>query len=361
MTRFILTHKWIRHAIGVCLFATPFICLTSCDPADLDPVGNMESATTSNQAPNDTGTTGSTEGNGTDTDPATGVCGNGVVETAAGETCDDGNTHSNDGCSADCQLETGSDPVCGNGVLEDFEKCDDANTISADGCSNECVIECGYRCDVPGAFCAPDCSRLPVYSCIVPESAWDECCETDTAEAVLGDMCENHYVDTDNICGNGLLEPDVGEACDDGNTQPGDGCSADCQPETMTIAVCGNGVLESGETCDDGNTLPDDGCTETCNHECGYLCTTPGVPCELECARLPVFSCIVVQSAWATCCPDADTDTLLVDMCEAWYPDTDDSSICGNGILEMNEACDDGNTASDDGCSGDCQAVEDFF
>jgi large repetitive protein len=273
MTRFFLTHKWIRHAFGLCLLATPFICLTSCDPADLDPVGNMERATTSNQAPNDTGTAESTEGNGTDTAPATAVCGNGVVETTAGETCDDGNTDPDDGCSADCQFEVAPDPICGNGVVE-------------------------------------------------------------TA---------------------------AGEACDDGNTDPGDGCSAECQPETGTIAVCGNGILESGESCDDGNTLPNDGCTETCDAECGYLCATPGAPCELDCAKLAMFSCIVVQTAWATCCPDADTDTLLVDMCEAWYSDTDDSSICGNGILEMNEACDDGNTASDDGCSGDCQSVEDFF
>jgi cysteine-rich repeat protein len=31
---------------------------------------------------------------------------------------------------------------------------------------------------------------------------------------------------------------------------------------------------------------------------------------------------------------------------------------CGNGVLTSNEACDDGNTVSGDGCSGDCQTIE---
>lgn len=33
-------------------------------------------------------------------------------------------------------------------------------------------------------------------------------------------------------------------------------------------------------------------------------------------------------------------------------------SVCGNGVVERGEACDDGNTASNDGCSGDCLNVE---
>ncbi len=30
---------------------------------------------------------------------------------------------------------------------------------------------------------------------------------------------------------------------------------------------------------------------------------------------------------------------------------------CGNGILEVGERCDDGNTDAADGCSSDCQQV----
>lgn len=33
-------------------------------------------------------------------------------------------------------------------------------------------------------------------------------------------------------------------------------------------------------------------------------------------------------------------------------------AVCGNGLLEPGEVCDDGNTADDDGCSGDCADVD---
>lgn len=39
--------------------------------------------------------------------------------------------------------------LCGDGVLDAGETCDDANTASADGCDAACVIEAGHRCDQP--------------------------------------------------------------------------------------------------------------------------------------------------------------------------------------------------------------------
>src|SRR6478609_5807435 len=40
-------------------------------------------------------------------------------------------------------------------------------------------------------------------------------------------------------CGNRLVDP--GEACDDGNANNGDGCSADCK----STEKCGNGVIDA--------------------------------------------------------------------------------------------------------------------
>jgi len=62
-------------------------------------------------------------------------------------------------------------------------------------------------------------------------------------------------------CGNGIIED--GETCEDGNTIPGDGCSADCRVE-----VCGDGVLTADEECDDGNVVDGDGCSSTCTLDC---------------------------------------------------------------------------------------------
>ena len=51
----------------------------------------------------------------------------------------------------------------------------------------------------------------------------------------------------------------MGEECDDGNTENGDGCDSKCLKEE-----CGNGRMDYGEDCDDGNQLGGDGCSENC-------------------------------------------------------------------------------------------------
>src|SRR5262245_55239470 len=61
---------------------------------------------------------------------------------------------------------------------------------------------------------------------------------------------------TDSHCGNGITEPELYEVCDKGDTQPGDGCSADCR----SLEGCGNGKLDLGELCEDGNKSDEDWC-----------------------------------------------------------------------------------------------------
>jgi cysteine-rich repeat protein len=93
---------------------------------------------------------GGTGGTGT---MVSATCGDGVIDQ--GKECDDGNTVSGDGCSAECKIEpgwtcTGEPSICskcGNGVLEAGEECDDGNTVSHDGCSADCKIE--GSCKVP--------------------------------------------------------------------------------------------------------------------------------------------------------------------------------------------------------------------
>ena len=69
---------------------------------------------------------------------AASLCGNGIIEIASGEMCDDGNMVSGDSCSATCQIES-----CGNGIIDIGEACDDGNTSNGDGCSAICQIEFG--------------------------------------------------------------------------------------------------------------------------------------------------------------------------------------------------------------------------
>jgi cysteine-rich repeat protein len=65
-------------------------------------------------------------------------------------------------------------------------------------------------------------------------------------------------------CGNGRIDPT--EACDDGNTVPGDGCAADCRSNE----TCGNGVIDliTSEQCDGGaDGVSHDGCASDCTTE----------------------------------------------------------------------------------------------
>jgi cysteine-rich repeat protein len=69
-------------------------------------------------------------------------CGNEFLDIE--EQCDDGNTTSGDGCSADCF----STETCGNAVIDALfgELCDDGNVVSHDGCSSRCDLEApGWR------------------------------------------------------------------------------------------------------------------------------------------------------------------------------------------------------------------------
>ena len=66
------------------------------------------------------------------TDCKLAICGDGIVDPGRGEVCDDGGaTGTGDTCAADC----GSTLTCGNGLVDLGEDCDDGNSTVRDGCS----------------------------------------------------------------------------------------------------------------------------------------------------------------------------------------------------------------------------------
>lgn len=137
-------------------------------------------------------------------------------------------------------------------------------------------------------------------------------------------------------CGNGRV--DAGESCDDGNTIPGDGCSAECVNEGSTFTRnCGNGTIDAGESCDDRNIKSGDGCSSVCLREA------------------------VPSGTWS-----AQTKDGVVALIGKKEPDAGWTSLvtgaCGDGTIQrtkqaagfVGESCDDGNTANGDGCSSVC-------
>ena len=183
------------------------------------------------------------------------------------------------------------------------------------------------------------------------------------------------------ICGNGILEED--ELCDDGNTEAGDGCSDDCTVEAGWTcdkpgipctedgpdkkAVCGDGKITGDESCDDGNTKAGDGCSGDCAVEDGWRCPTPGEPC-IERIEEEDAVCGDGLLDGSEICDDGNIESG--DGCssecrieDGWNCETPGAAcektniaeaVCGDGIVADYEECDDGNAEADDGCSSNC-------
>jgi cysteine-rich repeat protein len=47
------------------------------------------------------------------------------------------------------------------------------------------------------------------------------------------------------------------------------------QTNCAVTTFCGNGMVEVGEACDDGNTVSGDGCSYMCSVEDAYICVAP--------------------------------------------------------------------------------------
>lgn len=183
-----------------------------------------------------------------------------------------------------------------------------------------------------------------------------------------GDSDADGDADKPPVCGDGRLAET--EACDDGNTESGDGCTGDCRQTEEgwscnppgfpchQVARCGDGQLSKPELCDDGNMDRGDGCNDLCMIEIGYKCTeeSPSVCTEADCGDNKIEG--------AEGCDDGNS--MPFDGCNAQCqlePVCKDggncTSSCGDGVV-IDEECDDGNNVDGDGCSANCKQEEGY-
>ena len=236
---------------------------------------------------------------------------------------DDGNPCTEDVCADGLPV---SEPAaagtsCGGAVCDGAGAC--VGCLETSDCADGLVCSASLEC------VAPTCADG-----ILNGEETDEDCGGPTCPACAqGDRCELPSDCEDGVCEDGVCAAAAcgdgvingAEACDDGNTTGGDGCSAACVAE-----ACGDGTVDDGEACDDGNTTDGDGCTASCVVE---LCGDG-----------------IVNDGGAEECDDGNTTDG--DGCTASCV----VETCGDGFANNGgaEECDDGNTTDGDGCSAIC-------
>ncbi len=331
-----------------------------------------------------------------------GVCGDGMIVGV--ETCDDMGNASGDGCNAACATEAGytclGQPsvcatVCGDGLVKGTEVCDDGDTAPGDGCDGSCAVETGWACaGLAPSVCGPVCGDGLLFGA--------EAC--DDGAALPGDGCsalcqiENGWSCNgapslcSTTCGDSVIAGN--EVCDDGNAISGDCCSSGCAIE----AGC---EIEPNDTYLTANALSAVG-----QNNKVFAFVSPAGNADYFSVVIPAgqtgtISAFTGPGVTDTCAPagnidtevsilDSDGSTVLAtnddfggNYCSStfvgglqagtYYVRTKASTaycpsclfnysvtintqltVCGNGVLELGEQCDDGGLVPGDGCDGAC-------
>jgi cysteine-rich repeat protein len=271
------------------------------------------------------------------------VCGNGVKEGTEG--CDDGNNAPCDGCSPACQPE-----VCGNGTIDCGEDCDDgaANGAPGDPCDATChVVQGGNTIFVPsthrgarGCWIEWAIQHAPI-SGLPPSSI--TCIDGDTCDADGADdgvctfqasACLNVTDPRLPLCHPTSVE--TIKARRPSAARPSDQVESD----NAQIFV---GALDTlGPTVKSGDTVlhtrsPDsraDHCTAPFNLRVPHAPGSTGRR-SLSAGVIDPLGDRTSNRITLSCLPN--------------------NAVCGNGVVEAGEQCDDGNTTCGDGCSSNCK------
>ena len=158
-------------------------------------------------------------------------------------------------------------------------------------------------------------------------------------------------------------------ACGDDDTSPGGECEGRADGESCgdasmrriclggvcSASTCGDGYvdMEAGEQCEDGNDQAGDGCEPgDCSRSCeGDADCSDGNPCtgEETCSASTFRCALGAPPTGVTMCTQESGETGVCRGSDC-VPEG-----CGDGILDAaTEECDDGDDIEGNGCDGDC-------
>ncbi len=199
-------------------------------------------------------------------------------------------------------------PICGNNIIEEDEICDagELNNIACQAdyggtcsyCNNSCQLT-----EIIGEYCGDNIVNGSE-ECDGQNGINENQSCSETCEIINTEHCGDGIINNDELCDNGdnnglVCQADYGGTCSY--------CSDTCSLVELTGEYCGDNIVNGSEECDGQNGINENqSCSETC-----------------EIINIPPHE-----------------------------------SICGNGIIETNEACDDGDNNGHEGyCDIDCQSA----
>jgi cysteine-rich repeat protein len=253
---------------------------------------------------------------------------------------------------------------CGNGGLDPGETCDDGNRLSCDGCSLACATEPSPACPPDGNECTLDCN--PAIGCAYQPLSGVPCSDEPGGNLCTQDVCQA------GTCSHPPLVCDDGVACTVDGCDPGTGCNATpddaacADATTCTSEVC-NPVsgceytnAPNGTTCSDADLCTTgDRCQAGACAGTGNLHCDDGSPCTVDTCS-PNLACVHTENAALCPCTVEGSPLPPGTPCADGNSCSEGDTCDGAGacVPLPGALCDDGDPCTLDGCFGVCLHVD---